>query len=58
MKHFLKIKRKKSPEPPQQSVSSDGPVDIVAGTPAFQTELDGVFDGRQSFLSGSGGKLT
>ena len=58
MKHLLKIKRKKSPEPPQQSVSSGRPSDIAAGLPASQTELDGILNGRQSFLSGSEGKST
>ena len=57
MKHLSKIKRKKSPEPSQQTISG-APVDITAGPPAFQTELDGILDGRQSSLSGSNSKLT
>ena len=45
MKHFLKVKRKKSPEPPQQSGSSGRPADVAA---APQAELDVTFDGRHS----------
>ena len=56
MKHLLKIKRKKSPEPPQQPISGR-PADNAAGPPTFHAELDGVLNRRQSFPSGSGGKL-
>ena len=60
MKHLWKKferKGKKSPQPPQQTNSSGRPTDTAAGPPAFHTELDGILNGRQSFLSGSGGKL-
>ena len=45
MKHFLKAKRKKSPEPPQQSGSSGRPADVAA---VLQAELDVTLDGRHS----------
>ena len=37
---FKKIKRGKSPKPPQQPTLPGKPVDIAAGPPDFRTELD------------------
>ena len=48
MKHFLKIKRKKSPEPPLQPVSPGNPVGITPGPPGpgFRQELDAASGGK------------
>ena len=57
MKHLLKIKRKKSPEPPQQPISSGKPCDIAAEPLDFQVDPGVVHDGEQ-ILPGSGDRLT
>ena len=49
MKHFWKAKRKKSPQPPYQSISSGGPARIAAGSSASHVELDSTPDGMHSF---------
>ena len=39
MKRFFKMKRNKSPKPPQQPISPERPADTVAGPPDFR-EVD------------------
>ena len=52
MKHlFKKLKRGKSPKPPQQPILPGKPVDIAAGPPDFRTELDDNSDGERSLSS-------
>jgi hypothetical protein len=48
---FKKIKREKSPKPPQQPTLPGKPVDIAAGPPDFRTELDDNFNGGRSPFS-------
>ena len=52
MRRLLKkIKREKSPKPPQQPTLPGKPVDIAAGPPDFRAELDDNFDGGRSISS-------
>ena len=44
IRFFTKIKRKKSPQPPQQPIPPAKPADIVAGPPDSQEELDVIPD--------------
>ena len=48
---FKKIKRGKSPKPPQQPTLLGKPVDIAAGPPDFRTELYHNSDSRRSLSS-------
>ena len=48
MRRLFKIKREKSPKPPQQPILPGKPVDITAGPPDFRTELDDNSDGGRS----------
>ena len=45
MRDLFKIKREKSPKPPQQPILPSKPVDIAVGPPNFRTELDDNSDG-------------
>ena len=47
MKHLLKIKRKKSPEPPLHPIPPGYPADIAVA-PSSQVELDAVPEGESS----------
>jgi hypothetical protein len=46
MKRLLKIKRNKSPESPQQLISSGKPGDIAAEPPDFQVDSGVIHDGE------------
>jgi hypothetical protein len=49
MKHlFAKIKRKKSPKPPQQTTPTAKPADVAAGLPNSRAELDVIPDGGRN----------
>ena len=49
VRRLFKIKREKSPMPPQQPILPGKPVDITAMPPDFRTELDDSYDGGRSF---------
>ena len=51
MKDLSKIKREKSPKPPQQLTLPEKPVDIAARPPDFRTELDDNSDGGWNLSS-------
>ena len=52
MRHlFKKIKRGKSPKPPQQPTLPGEPANIAAGPSDFRTEMDDNSDGRRSLSS-------
>ena len=51
MRRLFKIKREKSPKPPQSPTLPGKPVDIAAGPPDFRTELDGNSDCGRSLSS-------
>ena len=51
MRRLFKIKREKSPKPPQQPTLPGKSVDIAAGPPDFRTELDGNSDCGRSLSS-------
>ena len=48
MKKLLKIRRKKSPQPPQNPISPENPVDVTAGKSGFQTGLSALSEGESS----------
>ena len=51
MRRLFKIKREKSPKPPQQPTLLGKSVDIAAGPPDSRTELDGNSDCGRSLSS-------
>ena len=48
MRHLLKGKRKKSPEPPRQSDPFGRPVGIAVGSPALRAEPHVILDGAHN----------